>query len=121
MISPLYIPGNRKSPEIRFNPNGELWITGSSIQEDAHYFYYPLFQWLEAFLMEFDGKISLHIQLEYHNDSASKQLIELIRLIEKGSEKRVVYWYYEDWDEEILFLGETMRCLFRIPFKLIVR
>jgi hypothetical protein len=115
----LYRPAKKRSPEFHFKTDGEFWIRGDSAPEDAYSVYMPAIEWTQDFLAQHDGKIYLHIRLNHHNDGGSKYLMQLIRTLEthaRDIRNTRVYWYYEWWDDEILFLGESLRVMSRIPF-----
>ena len=44
----LYIEQTHKTPEIDFNlSSGKLSISGVSVPENAHEFYFPVIEWLQ--------------------------------------------------------------------------
>ena len=116
----LYIPATYKDPLVDFNQTGELWIKGRSIPEDALLFYHDLIEWISHLNEKPPEKIVLNIQLTNHNDSASKYLLQLIKILGDSNANMTINWYYEDWDDEIIFLGEMMASCIDIPFNFVV-
>ena len=116
----LYIPATYKDPLVDFNSNGQLWIKGRSIPEDASMFYGDLFEWIEKLCKNPPEKIVLNIQLTNHNDGASKYILQLLRVLKDSRVDIIINWYYEDWDDEIIFLGEALSSGVGIPFNFVV-
>jgi len=101
----LHIEGSDSLPEVDFNTNGTLKITGRALPEDAFSFFNPLITWVKEFSC---NELNLEINLEYFNTAVSKQLHDFLKAIEgnKGYQKVNLKWYYEDGDDEILESGE---------------
>ncbi len=101
----LFIPATDSLPDITFNGDGQLKISGRALPEDAVSFFLPLFEWIRAFTGD---TIHLEINLDYFNTSVSKQLLDFFRLMEKNPAVKEVHikWMYEDGDEEMLESGE---------------
>ena len=110
----LKLKGTSRTPEVDFNTNGIVKISGRSIPENSIEFYDPLFVWLS----EFCDKIELHINLEYYNTSSSKCLLQVFNLVEKN-EGSFCKWFYEDDDEDMLEAGEDFEDSTNIPFEMI--
>ena len=116
----LYIPATYKDPLVDFNPNGQLWIKGRSIPEDAFSFFYDLIEWINKLCKSLPEEIVLNIQLTNHNDTASKYILYLLKILRESDANMIINWYYEEWDEEIIFLGEMMSSCIDIPFNFVV-
>jgi hypothetical protein len=115
----LFVKGTHVLPTVSFSAAGDLKISGRAIPEDAVEFFKPLLDWARSFSC---NSIRLEINLDYFNTSASKQLLNLFRVIEKNPENKEVtmIWVYEEGDEEMLESGELYRELlpgFRFEFR----
>lgn len=115
----LYVQGTHVLPTVSFSAGGELKISGRAIPEDAMAFFQPLLEWAGSFSSE---SVRFEINLDYFNTSASKQLLNLFRIIEKnpGNREVTMIWVYEEGDEEMLESGELYRELlprFRFEFR----
>ncbi|MBI9052727.1 MAG: DUF1987 domain-containing protein [Bacteroidales bacterium] len=101
----LSIQKTDSTPEIDFELNGDLKITGRSLPEDVHKFYDPLIEWVR----NMDAvDVKLELKLEYLNTSSTKKVLNLlIALDENISIKNIeVNWYYEFDDLEMEDLGQ---------------
>ena len=103
----LLINETSSTPEINFRNSGQLSIKGKSLPEDPKGFYNPLFDWAEQLSAE---NVQIDVKLEYVNTSSSKNILELIKLIDKNKNIRhlEMNWYYEEDDFDILEFGEIV-------------
>jgi hypothetical protein len=101
----LRIQKTKKTPEIKFNQNGEFLIKGRLIAEDSTLIFNPIFEWIETFDC---SRINFTIDLDYLNTSASMLLYTLIEKLEHNEkiESLHINWYYEEDDEDHLETGE---------------
>ncbi len=106
-MTDLNIKQTEQTPEIRFQSSGSMIIKGKSLPEDPIKFFKPLFQWVENVESE---KIKFDIKLEYVNTSSSKNILELIKIIDKNQKIRQLdlNWYYEVDDMDMLEFGEMV-------------
>lgn len=107
MMSDLKIKETEITPEIDFDTSGFMRISGKSLPEDPIKFFKPLFQWAEELDAE---KVMLDIKLEYVNTSSSKNILELIKHIDKNKKIKQLNlnWYYEIDDLDMLEFGEMI-------------
>jgi len=118
-MNQLYIPPTYKDPLIDFNPNGILWLKGRSIPEDAYDFYGDLIDWVKQLCDVPPDKVVFNIELTNHNDGASKFLIQILHLLKEGISDFGVNWYYEEWDDEIIFLGNSIAEVTDVDFNFV--
>lgn len=106
-MSDLKIKETEITPEINFDLSGSMSISGKSLPEDPVKFFKPLFKWAEELDAE---KVQLDIKLEYVNTSSSKNILELIKYIDKNKKIKQLNlnWYYEIDDLDMLEFGEMV-------------
>ncbi len=115
------IPSNT-SPNVVFNPNGNLSLSGISTPENVEKFYSPIFLWVDSYLKTNPSSTVLRIQIEYLNTSSTRILIQLIRkLVEASSYKNsfTVEWVHEAGDEDIEALGKDIELVCSCKFSFI--
>jgi hypothetical protein len=115
----LYIEPTAGTPQVDFKMNGELNMEGRSLPEDAAKFYKPIVEWLETYSCE---ETTFNFRLEYLNTSSSKQILNVIKSVEKKDSNKniVVNWYYEEGDIDGLETGEHFATIMKdIPFNFI--
>ncbi len=123
-VTPVFIAETQFTPEVNFlSAEGQLWITGTSVPEDAREFYHPLLLWINKYLSSEPPQIvTIHFRLDFFNTLSSKLVLEFLKRAEKmKSEKLQVFvkWYYEEGDEDIMEAGENYAFIVRLPFEMI--
>jgi hypothetical protein len=122
-MEPINIEGSPKTPSIKFDvEKGILEIRGRSIPENSIEFYKPLVDWLDDYAKEPLKKTQVNIHLEYFNTSSSKCILDVFKKLEaihKAKNDVVIFWYYEEDDEDMLEAGEDYESIIRIPFKMV--
>lgn len=112
--------GSAKTPEVEFNPSGELLLKGRSIPENSIEFYKPLIEWIESYSESPNSSTVLNVQLEYFNTSSSKCILDVFKKLESVTGSEVsVKWYYEEDDEDMLEAGEDYEAIIDLPFEMI--
>ncbi len=103
----LIIDSTNATPEIRFETNGKISIKGKSLPENPKKFYEPIFKWIDEFEAE---QVNVDIKLEYVNTSSSKNILELIKKMDKNHKIKNLdlNWYYEIDDVDMLEFGEMI-------------
>lgn len=118
----LLIESTKKTPEVSFNTDGRIRISGRSIPEDATKFYDDLYEWIYYFCQEPPESTTVDIELEYFNSGSSKALLHILRAIKevvnKGN-KLTINWYYEVGDDDIMERGEYYESILEIKFNFI--
>lgn len=117
------IKPTKTTPEIQFDSTtGELYVKGISFPENAKSFYTPAFQWLENYITNTPIKTILTFDLYALNTSSSKCIYTILRYLNdicKKGHNVFVKWCYEDFDEDMLELGQDYELLLSIPFEFI--
>lgn len=118
----LILEETEDTPEIILDPdNNEFKISKISVPENALDFYAPVLNWIKEYAKNPNPKTVFDFDLEYVNTASSKQVIQLILLLQKVAEKGdvKVRWYYESIDEDMQALGKRYKKLVNVPFELI--
>ncbi len=115
----LLIVSTKKTPEVSFNVDGRLKISGRSIPEDPTKFYDQLFEWIYFYCQEPSDITTLDIELEYFNSGSSKAILHILRAlvdIAKNGKRLSVNWYYEEGDDDIMERGEYYESILDFKF-----
>lgn len=118
----LFIKGTSRTPEIDFNVNGQLTITGNSYPEDVITFYEPVLDWLDEYLYLMNHTIQLNVALNYINTMSTKAILNLITKINSSSKNTVnVSWIYEIDDQDMQEMGEDLQNITQLKFDFVER
>ncbi len=121
-MDPLILKETEDTPEIIFNPEeGIFKISKISVPEDAFQFYEPILGWLRDYEKNPNPETIVNFDLEYVNTASSKQLIQIMLLLEKIAMKSkvTIKWFYEAIDEDMQSLGERYNKLVKVNFEFI--
>ena len=125
MLEPLKIEPTHKTPKVYFDPaNDHFEISGRSIPEDSVGFYKRILDWIDEYGQSPNGATEFKFELEYFNTSSSKNILELLKKLEKifqnGHNVRIS-WYYDEDDEDMEETGEDYKALLTVPLELIMK
>lgn len=114
----LIIEATAVTPHIVFKKDGYLLLEGKALPEDPAKFFEPAFIWLKDF---HTSNTIFDVKLEYVNTSSSKQVFELLKILNRTHNKNeiIVHWYYEEGDYDILESGKYYASMISIPFEYI--
>lgn len=114
----IILEGTVDTPQIDFNPNGEIMMAGRSLPEDPNVFYEPLFQWANDVNTD---TIIIQFKMEYFNTASSKKIYDLIKTfaVNQSVKKVVVKWHYEEGDYDSKETGEHYASLLNAEFEFI--
>jgi len=118
----LIIASTLKSPEVKFNTNGDLLIAGKSIPEDSNSYYKPLFAWLEEFKKTSPPAINLTLKLEYMNTSSVRIVLRFLQNLVALSKENValkIKWIYDFDDDDICEQGEIIQESIKYPIEMV--
>lgn len=121
-MNKLFIAETDDTPEVNLDPEqGIFKISKISVPENALDFYRPVLEWIKAYAEDPIPKTVFDFNLEYVNTASSKQVIQVILLLQKVAEKGVVNvnWYYESIDEDMKALGNRYKKLVSVPFEVV--
>lgn len=129
----LYIEPTEYSPKVVFDiKNRKFELIGISRPEDVIAFYESIIYKIENYvekILEKEIKLSnfdfsLKFDLEYMNSASSKYILQILDHFKKlfvNGAKVIVYWYYDDIDDQIFEDGEDLSDVIKVPFNLIPR
>ncbi len=108
----LHLEPFLQSPEIHFEADTDtLSIVGKSYPEDALGFYEPIIKWCKEYVSTNPKVATLTCEVEYLNSSSQKMLLDLLLslkpIVDAGNELNVV-WRYEEGDDDIQSVGESI-------------
>jgi hypothetical protein len=96
----LVITGNSNIyliPQVHFDATtGNCEIVGESYLEETKEFYQKLVKWLQDYMTEVKGNITLSIKLTYFNTSTSRCLLDIFRILKTYQLQKhevTVNWY----------------------------
>ena len=118
----LIIKKTPKTPDIQFDPNGNLEISGVSVPENSMAFYKPIIDWTEQYAKTTTTKTVLDFKLEYINTSSLQFIYDILILLAniKNSNQLVkVNWHYTEEDIDMKETGEDYNETVNIPFNFI--
>jgi hypothetical protein len=121
-MKPLFIKATEDTPEIVFDPENEIFkISNVSLPENAIEFYAPVLDWLKKYKEDPNPKTVFDFNIEYLNTASSKQIFELIFLVDKISENSdvTIRWHYDVIDEDMHSLGIRFTHLVKVKFELV--
>lgn len=121
-MNSLFIEGKQNSPAVAFSEGGVLSISGRSIPEHPLKFYTPLEDWISEFLATSPVKVYLKIHLDYLNTHSTECVLTLMKKLEEyliNSKADVsILWNFDEDDEDMETLGEDLKSLLNVPFKI---
>ncbi|MBL7901306.1 MAG: DUF1987 domain-containing protein [Bacteroidia bacterium] len=116
----LIIEPTRKTPEIVFKCNGELYLNGISLPQNVIDFFMPVFSWLEELKAHSPQRIRFVIDLVYLDTSSTKAILSMLKVLKKmvpGEDDLEIVWKYEHGDMDMLDQGEVLQRTTKIPFR----
>lgn len=125
MIEPLKIEPTHKTPKVYFDPKTDHFeLSGRSIPEDSVGFYKKILDWIDQYGQAPNAKTEVKFELEYFNTSSSKNILELLKKLEKiyqdGNDLKII-WYYDEDDEDMQETGEDYKALLSVPLELMMK
>lgn len=122
MLDPLKIEPTEDIPIIDFDAaTGILKVEGRALPEDAHAFFRPISEWLQAYIKEPHDSTIMELRIDYFNSAAARYIFNLLMFLENLAEadKQVnVIWYYKADDEMIKTKGEEFDSMLDLPFEM---
>lgn len=121
-MEPLRIRATEDTPEIYFDPEEEIFeISNVSLPENAIEFYAPILDWLKKYKQNPNPTTVFNFNIEYLNTASSKQIFELIFLIDKINEDSdiTIRWHYDVIDDDMRSLGVRFTHLVKVKFELV--
>jgi predicted enzyme related to lactoylglutathione lyase len=121
-MEPLIREATADTPKVHLDAKSNIFeISRMSLPEDAIEFYEPVVKWLEQYKQNPNIETTFSFKLEYFNTASSKQIIQILLLLQDLSKKNevTVKWYYKDIDEDMEAIGEEYSQVIDVKFELI--
>jgi len=121
-MRPLILEATEDTPLIYFHPEeGKFLIEKSSLPENAVEYYSPVINWLKEYHSTPNAITTFDFSLEYLNTASSKQIFEVIMMINKIAEVSdvTIRWHYDAIDEDMMGLGKRFSHLVNAKFEFI--
>ena len=113
----LEMKGTPETPAVKLDPrSGNMEISGRALSDDAGKFFKPVNEWIGEYTKLPQRSTLLTFRLEYVNPAASKAILDILGLLEKIPNARVL-WYFHDEDEDMEETGEELAELVKVPFE----
>ncbi len=110
MLESLTIDGDKFRPHVDFNlEKNELNISGKILVENSRDFFSPLHAWITSYCDSISKKATLTVDLMYYNTSAFKELLSLMYILTKKSDKFSIIWKYDEDDDIALEDAEELQ------------
>lgn len=106
-------------PEIVFDADKKtLSITGNSYPENCELLYEPIKEFLEDYSIEENSMLNCYFHFNLINSTSTvyvAQIIVKIAGLAKEGLSVFIRWKYDEYDEEMLDLGEKMSSISKLP------
>ena len=114
----------KNTPEVILEPKGIIKLRGRLIPENAENFFIPIEDWINEYFKNPANITTVEICLEYINSAGTTYLLDIIHKIthihlRKNTKKFIIYWYYNDEDEDMLEKGRFFSSDLNVPFNYI--
>ncbi|MGD9992527.1 MAG: DUF1987 domain-containing protein [Salinivirgaceae bacterium] len=120
---PLILDKTQDTPGVILDAaQKHFWFTGTSIPENTHKFFEPVFVWIENYLKEPNQETIVNFKMTYFNTSSTKSLLDLMILFKELAKKEkslIINWYFPNEDEDMYEAGLGFSKMVRFPFNFI--
>jgi hypothetical protein len=108
------------SPEVIFdNKKKILKISGNSYPENCEIIYEPINVFLDEYTINKSDKLNFEFRFNLINSTSTVYLAQIIMKIAQLHTDGLIVsilWYYDEFDEELLDLGEKLSSISNLPF-----
>jgi hypothetical protein len=118
----LHILPTDRTPEVLFDPNGNLRIKGRGFRTDIDNIPNEIMSWINRYVLNPPAETNVHIAFEYMNSASTRALMDMLKslsVLKLKSKKLNIKWYYESDDHDILERGEFIENSLKIPIEFI--
>ncbi len=120
----IRIPETEDSPEIILDgDNYVLKISGPSFPEDAFGMFQPIMRWIDV-IKETAMKLTCEFDFSILSSASNKLLFEVLLKLEdmyQNGKDVAIFWYHDDYDEDMQEEGESFAQAVHVPFKFIAK
>jgi hypothetical protein len=116
-VPPLILPADELTPFVEFDKKKEIfYIAGKSLLDNPTPFFVPLKDWLTKYSKEPNSSTVLNVKLEYFNIATSREMLDLLKILETVPASKVIWQFLED-DEDMEESGQELAELVSVPFE----
>jgi len=120
----IKIDETEDSPEIILDgENYLLKISGPSFPEDAFGMFQPIMRWVDS-IKEKAVKLTCEFDFSILSSASNKLLFEVLLKLEdmyQNGKDVAIFWYHDDFDEDMQEEGESFAQSIHVPFKFIAK
>lgn len=120
-MNAILIESTKFSPEVLFDKTkGEIEFKGKLYPANAAEFFNPIHEMVIEYIKE-NPAITLNFRLTYINSSSTKLVIRLFEDLDKyyeNGKKVLVNWYHDEFDDDMIEVGEDISQLVNIPISI---
>ncbi|MBN1159201.1 MAG: DUF1987 domain-containing protein [Bacteroidales bacterium] len=117
----IKLQGTEDTPGIILDAETEtMEISGRSLPEDVAAFYEPALNWLKKYSENPGDKTIFNFKLTYFNTASSKQLLEILVILEELQKKGndvLIRWHFPEDDEDMEEAGDEYADIVDVPFE----
>jgi hypothetical protein len=118
----LNIENTQSTPAITADwTAGTVEMRGDSYPENSFELFSPVIEWIETYLRETGGKLTLKLHLLYLNTSSVKAMMDIFDILEESfreGREVEVNWYYDEQNERVAELAEEFKEDCSFPFRI---
>lgn len=122
MTQNLEIKGTEYTPQIQFNSlTGQMEITGRAIPQCADNFWSRVLLWFDEYAQSPAIQTTLKVNLEYFHVTSTKRIFQLVAALNEMQANGylvAVEWFYEEYDFDMIEIGDDFKAMVAIPFEL---
>jgi hypothetical protein len=122
VMNVLHILPTDRTPEVLFNPDGNLRIKGRGFRTEVDNIPNEIMSWINLYVLNPATETNVHIAFEYMNSASTRALMDMLKslsALKLMSKKLNIKWYYESDDQDILERGEFIENSLNIPIEFI--
>jgi len=120
----IRIDETEDSPEIILDgENYILKISGPSFPEDAFGMFQPIMRWVDTIRQD-AVKLTCEFDFSILSSASNKLLFEVLLKLEdmyQNGKDVAIFWYHDDFDEDMQEEGESFAQSVHVPFKFIAK
>lgn len=121
----ITIEGKQDTPTVLIDETEmSIKISGSSFNENAIDTYYLILDWIHKIEEELTATLKIEFDYIYINSATKKMVFVIVNHLDKlhkEGKKIDIKWFYEEYDEDMLELGEDFAELITMPFEFIAK
>jgi hypothetical protein len=116
-VLPLILQADELTPFVEFDKKKEIfYIGGKSLLDNPAPFFVPIKDWFTKYSKEPNSTTVLNVKFEYFNIATSREMLDLLKILEKVPVSKVIWQFLED-DEDMEESGQELAELVSIPFE----